>query len=351
MPLVSSKQMLVRARKERYAVGAFNAENMEMVKAIISASEECLSPVIIQTTPSAIEYGGYDLFFAMVSSLAKHSKVDVALHLDHAETLESVIKAVKAGYTSVMIDGSKKTFIENIKITKQVVEYCHPLSIPVEAELGGIAGRVGFEHVDLSFTDPLIAEDFVNKTNVDSLAVAIGTVHGFYHSKPNLDFDRLKEISNRINIPIVLHGASGLSDEQIKKAVRFGVNKINIATELRTSFTSTIKEYFKVHDDVFDLRKYGKKAIESVQNVVKEKLLLLGSCGKCLSIKPKAFVFDLDGTIVDSEKYFFEAYKKAFLFYGFEIGDKALEFRSLDRELATKLCNSITSNTISYSIS
>ena len=217
MPLVTSEKMLLDAQKGGYAVGAFNVENMEMVMAVISAAEELRAPLMLQTTPSTIKYAGLDMYLANVKAAAERASVPVCLHLDHGDSFDLAMRALRTGYTSIMIDGSHNVFEENIAVTKAVADACRPSGIPVEAELG----KVGGKEDDLDggegngYTDPLEAKEFVERTGVTSLAVAIGTAHGVYKGVPKLDLDRLAEIRKVVDIPLVLHGASGLSEEAV----------------------------------------------------------------------------------------------------------------------------------------
>ena len=233
MPLVTSKQMLLDAQKGGYAVGAFNAENMEMVKAIIRAAEELKAPVMIQTTPSTVKYASLAMFVGMVAAEARDASVPVCLHLDHGSSFELAVQAVKEGYTSVMIDGSKLSFEGNIDVSARVVSVAHPNHIPVEAELGKVGGKEDdLEAVADTNTDPMEAKEFVEKTGIDSLAVAIGTAHGFYVGTPVLDKERLSEIRKVVDVPLVLHGASGLSDEDVSDCVKRGEVGMAAVTEL-----------------------------------------------------------------------------------------------------------------------
>lgn len=283
MPLVTSKQMLSDARKGGYAVGAFNAENMEMVKAIIAAAEELKAPVMIQTTPSTVKYASLEMFVAMVAAEAKSASVPVCLHLDHGSSFELAVKAVKEGYTSVMIDGSKLPFEENIDVSKRVVSVAHPNGIPVEAELGKVGGKEDdLEAVADTNTDPAEAKEFVEKTGIDSLAVAIGTAHGFYVGTPVLDKERLSEIRAVVDIPLVLHGASGLSDEDVKDCVGRGICKVNFATELRKAYTDAGKELLKEKPDTFDPKKLGEVGMAAVTELVKNRMKVCGSDGKAI---------------------------------------------------------------------
>lgn len=283
MPLVTSKQMLSDAQKGGYAVGAFNAENMEMVKAIIAAAEELKAPVMIQTTPSTVKYASLEMFVAMVAAEAKSASVPVCLHLDHGSSFELAVKAVKEGYTSVMIDGSKLPFEENIDVSKRVVSVAHPNGIPVEAELGKVGGKEDdLEAVADTNTDPAEAKEFVEKTGIDSLAVAIGTAHGFYVGTPVLDKERLSEIRAVVDIPLVLHGASGLSDEDVKDCVGRGICKVNFATELRKAYTDAGKELLKEKPDTFDPKKLGEVGMAAVTELVKNRMKVCGCDGKAI---------------------------------------------------------------------
>lgn len=283
MPLVTSKQMLSDAQKGGYAVGAFNAENMEMVKAIIAAAEELKAPVMIQTTPSTVKYASLEMFVAMVAAEARSASVPVCLHLDHGSSFELAVKAVKEGYTSVMIDGSKLPFEENIDVSKRVVSVAHPNGIPVEAELGKVGGKEDdLEAVADTNTDPAEAKEFVEKTGIDSLAVAIGTAHGFYVGTPVLDKERLSEIRAVVDIPLVLHGASGLSDEDVKDCVGRGICKVNFATELRKAYTDAGKELLKEKPDTFDPKKLGEVGMAAVTELVKNRMKVCGCDGKAI---------------------------------------------------------------------
>ncbi len=281
MSLVTTKEMLLKAQEGNYAVGAFNVENMEMVMSVIAAAEELNAPVIMQTTPSTVKYAGLDFYLANVAAAAKKSKVPVAMHLDHGSSFDLAMQALRAGYTSIMIDGSHSVFEENIEITKRVVDACKPSLIPVEAELG----KVGGKEDDLDggcggYTDPLEAKVFVEKTNVDSLAVAIGTAHGVYDGIPKLDLNRLSEIKNVVSVPLVLHGASGLSEESIKESINRGICKVNFATELRIAYTDGIKNTLSENPELIDPKKYGKSAMENVKELVKNRIEMCGSVNR-----------------------------------------------------------------------
>lgn len=281
--LVSGKDILQKAHEEGYAVGAFNTSNLESTQAIIEAAEELRSPVIIQTSQSAISYASSEGIAAIVKTLAENASVPVALHLDHGTDYDIVMKCLRDGWTSVMFDGSKYQFEENIKITKEVCGIAHPMGVSVEAELGKIGGvedHVKVEMKDATMTDPDEAVEFVEKTGVDYLAIAIGTAHGVYAGDPELDFDRLETIKKRVNIPIVLHGASGIPAEDIKKAVSLGVNKINIDTDLRVSFQKAMHKLVAEKPEVYDPRKMLLPAKDAMKEVVKTKMEMFGSAGR-----------------------------------------------------------------------
>ena len=277
MPLVTTKELLLNAKQNHYAVGAFNIENMEMAQAVISAAEELNAPVILQTTPSTVKYGGLDLYFSIVAAAAENSRVPVALHLDHGDSFELAAQALKAGYTSIMIDGSHKPFEENIALTKRVADMCAPNNIPVEAELGKVGGKEDdLEAKADLLTDPQEAKAFIGRTNISSLAVAIGTAHGIYASTPKLDIARLGRINDIADIPLVLHGASGLSDKDVRDCIKQGICKVNFATELRIAFTDGVKRVLAENPAVFDPKILGKAGKENIKKLVEEKIMVCG---------------------------------------------------------------------------
>lgn len=282
MPLVTTKEMLLRAQAGHYAVGAFNVENMEMVMAVVQAAEESRAPVIMQTTPSTVKYAGLDYYLAMVKAAAERATVPVAMHLDHGDSFELAMQALRTGYTSIMIDGSHDSFEDNIALTRRVTDACAPSGVPVEAELGKVGGKEDdLEGGDGNpFTDPQQAKEFVERTGVDSLAVAIGTAHGLYKGVPKLDFDRLSAIRELVSIPLVLHGASGVPDEAVRESIRRGICKVNFATELRIAFSDGVKKYLAEDPDAFDPKKYCKVGRAGVVALVKEKIALCGSNGQ-----------------------------------------------------------------------
>ena len=281
MSFVTSEELLKKANDEGYAVGAFNVENMEMVQAVIKACEELNAPAILQTTPSTVKYAGLEMFVAMVAAEAKKASVPIALHLDHGNSFELAMQALRLGYTSIMIDGSKLELDKNIELSKRVADACRPSGVPVEAELG----KVGGKEDDMSCDDPGSTEvddaiRFVNETGVTSLAVAIGTAHGIYKGVPKLDMDRLSEIKKVISIPLVLHGASGVPDDAVRECIKRGISKVNFATELRIAFSDGIKEYLQANPDTFDPKKYCAAGSAKVTELVKAKIRVCGSEGK-----------------------------------------------------------------------
>lgn len=281
MSLVTSEKILKDAQKGGYAVGAFNAENMEMVKAIIKAAEELKAPVMIQTTPSTVKYGTLDTYAAIVAVEAKKASVPVCLHLDHGNSFELAVQAIKAGYTSVMIDGSHEDFEGNIAVSKKVADVAKAVGIPVEAELGKVGGKEDDLEAEADTnTDPQQAKEFVERTGVDSLAVAIGTAHGFYVGTPVLDKERLSEIRQVVDIPLVLHGASGLSDEDVSDCVKRGICKVNFATELRAAYTAAGKKLMEEKPETIDPKALGKVGMAAVTELVKGRMKVCGCDGK-----------------------------------------------------------------------
>ena len=282
MPLVTTKEMLLRAQAGHYAVGAFNVENMEMVMAVVQAAEESRAPVIMQTTPSTVKYAGLDYYLAMAKAAAERATVPVAMHLDHGNSFDLAMQALRTGYTSIMIDGSHESFEDNIALTRRVTDACAPSGISVEAELGKVGGKeddLVADH-DSPYTDPQQAKEFAERTNVTSLAVAIGTAHGFYKGTPKLDFERLSAIREVVSIPLVLHGASGVPDDAVRESIKRGICKVNFATELRVAFSNGVKKYLGENPDAFDPKKYSAVGMEYVTELVKEKISVCGSEGQ-----------------------------------------------------------------------
>lgn len=283
MSLVTSKEMLLKAQREGYAVGAFNVENMEMVQAVIAAAEELKAPVILQTTAGTLKYAEPSMYSAMAAAAAAKANVPVVMHFDHGDSFERSAQVLYAGYTSVMIDGSKEIFEKNIEMTGRVVEMAHAMGIPVEAELGTVGGKEDGHQVsdkEKNYTDPQEAEEFAKRTDIDSLAVGIGNSHGFYKGRPDLRFHILEETRKRVTVPIVLHGASGIPEEDVKKAVRLGICKVNFATELRAAYSAGVKLYITSDSDVIDPKKYSESGRDAVKRLVAEKIKMCGSDGK-----------------------------------------------------------------------
>lgn len=281
MPLVTSKKMLLDAQKGGYAVGAFNVENMEMVKAVIAAAEELNAPVMLQTTPSTVKYGLLETYAAIVAAEAKKATVPVCLHLDHGNSYELAMAAIEAGYSSVMIDGSHESLENNIAITKKVVEDAEKKEIPVEAELGKVGGKEDDLEAEADMnTDPIEAKQFVDRTRVSSLAIAIGTAHGFYAGTPVLDKERVSEIKALVSVPLVLHGASGLSNEEIKECVNRGMCKVNFATELRVAYTDAVKRLLEEKPETFDPKKIGEVGMLAVKELAVNRMKVCGCVNK-----------------------------------------------------------------------
>lgn len=281
--LVTTKDMLLDAQKNHYAVGAFNVENLEFVMAVLKAAEEKKSPVIMQTTPSTVKYAGLDYFVGMVHAAAKNSSVPVALHLDHGSDFDLCCNAMHAGYTSVMIDGSHDPFEENIAKTEAVARVGAAIGIPVEAELGKVGGKED-DGPDAGqgnpFTDPDEAEEFVRRTGCTSLAVGVGTAHGVYHGIPHIEQEILKAIRERVDVPLVLHGTSGVPDDQVAEAIRNGVCKVNYATELRQVYMKGFMGYMSNDPEAFDPKKPAAAGMANICEIVKSHMDNLGSTGR-----------------------------------------------------------------------
>ena len=303
--LVTNKNLMFPASQKGYAVGAFNVNNLETILAVAEAAAEDKSPAIVAVTSSAIKYAGLPYLAKMVQIAADSSSVPMSLHLDHGEDFETAFRCIDAGFTSVMIDGSHLDFEENVALTKRVVDVAHPRGVSVEAELGRLAGveEKTVEEKEAVLTDPNAAGEFVKRTGVDALAVAVGTSHGAYKfkSEPKLDFERLKLIREKTDALLVLHGASsvpawiiekaakygaelggakGIPEEHIQKAISLGITKINIDTDLRLAFTATVREVLANSPKEFDPRKILGPAKEAMKEVAKSKMRLFGSSGK-----------------------------------------------------------------------
>lgn len=303
--LVTTKKLLTIARAKKYAVPAMNVNNLETIKAIVFAAEKVRSPIILQTSEGAIEYAGMDYLTAMIR-VASHGKIPVAMHLDHGKSFKMIQRACAHGFTSVMIDGSALPYTKNVSLTKRVVTLAHARGVSVEAEIGALAGIEDFvsvEDKDAHLTNPDEAARFVRATTCDALAIAIGTSHGAYKFKGNthLDLDRLKRIAKLVRIPLVLHGASGVRedlvklaeqhgaklgdargilDQDITAAIKFGIAKINIDTDLRIAFTAGMRESIDDLPRVIDPRKLLERSTLLMREVAMQKMKLFGSAGR-----------------------------------------------------------------------
>ena len=283
MALVTTEKMLKDAQAGHYAVGAFNVENLEFVMAVLAAAEETKSPVIMQTTPGTIKTAGLDYFYGMVKAAAERASVPVALHLDHGDGYDRCMQAFRTGYTSVMIDGSHESFEDNIALTKSVADAGRAMGVPVEAELGKVGGKEDDGPAvegESPYTDPAEAKEFVERTGCTSLAIGVGTSHGVYTSDPHIEQSVVKAIRDAVDVPLVLHGTSGVPDEQVAEAVKNGICKVNYATDLRIAFSKGLKEYLAKDPEVFDPKKYSAVGREYVKEYVKSKILVCGSNGK-----------------------------------------------------------------------
>lgn len=279
--LVNAKQILKKAQKGKYAIGQFNTSNLEMTQAIIEAAEKMKAPVIVATSEKALDYAGFEELVSLIKLMATKSRMPIILHLDHGASLDIVKKCIKAGFTSVMMDASKKPFAENIRLTKKVVQLARTKNVSVESELGALAGREDYV-VSLKsvMTDPDKAREFVHKTGVDSLAVSIGNIHGIPLPYERLDFARLNEIRKNVKIPLVLHGASSTAPAKIKKAIKLGICKINIDTDLRLAFTNTLRKTLAKNKKLFDPREVLAPSREAITKVVMDKIKVFGSMNK-----------------------------------------------------------------------
>jgi fructose-bisphosphate aldolase, class II len=275
--LVTLNKLLPVAQQRHFAVGAFNVYNLESVEAVISAAEQLHSPVVVQTSEKAITYAGMSEIAAIVNARAKASPVPVVFHVDHGRTHQVLYDALEAGYTSIMFDGSHLEYKENIRWTKEMVARAHKKGISVEAELGRIGGVEDSISADADLTDPGMAVDFARDTKCDALAVGIGNNHGKPKPGEHLHLDRLEAIAKVVRIPLVLHGASGTPEAQIKHAIALGITKINIDTDLRIAFSSAERDLFAHDKKVYDPREILTPGTDAMREVVKAKMILFGS--------------------------------------------------------------------------
>ncbi len=270
--IVTNKVLLDNARRGGYAVPAFNVDNLESVIGVLRAAENTGRPVIVQTIPRTLKYGGIPAYSALVRALYKGNP-DISIHLDHGGDVAICKACIDAGYTSVMIDGSALDFYGNVALTKEVVGLAHPMGISVEGELGTIGGKEETE-AQVRYTEVAEAEEFVALTGVDSLAIGVGTAHGVYKGVPHIAVDRIEEIAAKVDVPLVLHGASGLSDDVIRACIKAGISKINFATQLRQAFTAGLKQGLAANPDVFDPKVYLPAAIDRVREAAEQIILL-----------------------------------------------------------------------------
>ena len=280
MALVNPKQMIIDAQKGGYAIAAFNVHNLETIQAVVRGAVKLNAPVMIATTPGTLRHAGIENIAAMVRLAGENNDIPIALHMDHCGDYEMLESCVKHGYTSLMIDASKLPYEENVALTRRVVELGHGADICVESELGKIGGTeddLTVDARDAAMTVPEEAVDFVQKTGIDTLAVAIGTAHGVYKGEPKLDYDRLDAIRKEVSIPLVLHGASGVPSDSVQKAIGLGICKVNIATELKIPFADAIKEVFKNDPEANDPRTYMGAGRDAAQAMVEYKIKMCNS--------------------------------------------------------------------------
>ncbi len=286
MPLVSMTEMLNRAKEGKYAVGQFNINNLEFTQAILQAAQEEKAPVILGVSEGAARYmGGFKLIVGIVTALLEEYKitVPVAIHLDHGSSFEKCIEAIHAGFTSVMIDGSHFPLDENIALTKRVIDVAHTLGVSVEAELGRIGGQeddLTVDDADAAYAIPAECARLVSKTGVDCFAPALGSVHGPYKGEPNLGFERMEEIRNLTNLPLVLHGGTGIPTKDITKAISLGTSKINVNTESQLSSAAKVRQVLAENADLYDPRKYLGPARDAIKATVINKMREFGSSNR-----------------------------------------------------------------------
>ncbi|MRT24458.1 tagatose bisphosphate family class II aldolase [Enterobacteriaceae bacterium RIT697] len=283
MYLVSNRAMLIKAQQEGYAVPAFNVHNLETVQVIAETASEMGSPVIMAGTTGTYNYAGLNYLVAICQQAAQKYNLPIALHLDHHEDFSDIENKVRAGVRSVMIDASHFAFEQNIEKVAQVVRLCHRYDASVEAELGRLGGQeddIVVDEKDSFFTDPDKADEYIRRTGIDSLAVAIGSAHGLYQGEPKLDFERLARIRDKVDIPLVLHGASGIPEAMLRKSVELGICKVNVATELKIAFSDAVKDFFRENPRSNDPREYMEPGKRAMKEVVRDKIRMCGSAGR-----------------------------------------------------------------------
>jgi len=273
--LVNTKEMLLSAQADGYAVPAFNIHNLETLQVVVETAYEMRSPVILAGTPGTFTHGGRDYLQALAEVAAKRYDIPITLHLDHHEVFADIKASIDLGTKSVMIDASHHDYDENVAMVKEVARYAHQYGATVEAELGRLGGQEDdliVDEADAFYTDPIQAKDYVAKTGIDSLAVAIGTAHGMYQSEPRIDIERLKQIKAVVDIPLVLHGASGVAEDVVRLCIENGICKVNIATELKIPFSTALRNYLTSHPEADDPRKYLEPAKTAMKAVVMQKI-------------------------------------------------------------------------------
>lgn len=283
MYLVSNRAMLIKAQQEGYAVPAFNVHNLETVQVIAETASELGSPVIMAGTTGTYNYAGLNYLVAICQQAAQKYNLPIALHLDHHEDFSDIENKVRAGVRSVMIDASHFAFEQNIEKVAQVVRLCHRYDASVEAELGRLGGQeddIVVDEKDSFFTDPDKADEYIRRTGIDSLAVAIGSAHGLYQGEPKLDFERLARIRDKVDIPLVLHGASGIPEAMLRKSIELGICKVNVATELKIAFSDAVKGFFHENPRSNDPREYMEPGKRAMKEVVRDKIRMCGSAGR-----------------------------------------------------------------------
>ncbi|MBM7644150.1 tagatose 1,6-diphosphate aldolase GatY/KbaY [Scopulibacillus daqui] len=275
MPLATLNDVLTELKDKPAAIGAFNAHYLDIIPHLIKAAESQQAPLIMQITEATLQNSGIDNVISLSMRLIEKSSIPIVIHYDHGKDIDRVKACIDAGFSSVMYDGSKLPYEENVKRTKEIVAYARPKGVSVEAEIGHV-GTVSGEGGDAFYTHPDNASEFARITNVDALAVSIGTQHGLYKDTPKLDIERLKSIHRKVDVPLVLHGASGVPDEDIKKVTAYGICKINIASELKAPWAQAIRDFQKENPDEYDPRKILEPAHKAYVKAVKEKMSLLG---------------------------------------------------------------------------
>lgn len=277
MGLVSMKDMLVKAQEEGYGVGNFDVFNLELLQGVMQAQKSLNAPIILAYGPPFEKFSPMRHFTKLMRSYAEETDLPVVIHLDHANTMEQIKAAVEAGFNSIMIDASALSFEENIAATKEVVHYCHPFGISVEAELGHVGDEGIYDLTNYGFTDPALAAEFVERTQIDALAVAIGNAHGVYSSKPKINYDILKAVREAVSVPLVLHGASGIPDEDISLCTKMGITKINIHTELLLAAMESFKKDISAGSSYYTMFEHH---VHAVKERTEEKIRLFGSRDK-----------------------------------------------------------------------